>query len=416
MISLEPVTLEGAHIRLVPLSLSHHPRLCEIGLDAELWQFTTIQVRTAAEMLRYIQTALQEQASGTCLPFVIVEKKHGTIVGTSRYHSLDPIRRRIEIGFTWIAREWQRTPVNTETKYLMLKHAFEELHCVRVEFKANSINERSRQALLRIGAKEEGILRSFVVSEHEGPRDVALFSIIQKDWPLIKTKLELKLDGQQPFVNLDLQQSYDQVAGDYAEEFRNELEHKPFDRKMLDWLVEKVACLGPICDMGCGPGQIAQYLHGQGADTCGIDLSGEMVRQAQLLNPEIRFEQGDMLALEKMGDNSLGGIAAFYSIVHIPRDSVVQALREFKRILRPGGVLLITHHIGTEVVHRDEWFGKDVSLDFLFFETEEMKGYIKSAGLVLEEVIERDPYAGIEYPSRRSYIFARKQLPDEHSN
>ena len=135
-----------------------------------------------------------------------------------------------------------------------------------------------------------------------------------------------------------------------------------------------------------------------------------MVRQAQRLNPEINFRQGDMLALSDVGENSYGGIAAFYSIVHIPRPKLSQALREFARVLRPRGVLLLAFHIGREVKHLDEWWGKEVSLDFLFYETEEVKGELTAAGFVPEEVIERDPYPeAVEYQSRRAYIFARKE-------
>lgn len=209
-------------------------------------------------------------------------------------------------------------------------------------------------------------------------------------------------------MNEDLQSSYDRVAGYYAEEFRDEMEKKPFDRKMLDWLAEKVGGLGVICDMGCGPGQIAEYLYDHGAKACGVDLSQSMVDRARALNPEISFEQGDMLALSNIADNSYGGIAAFYSIVHIPRPLVVQALQELKRVLRPRGTLLLTFHIGQEVIHRDEWWGEKVSVDFIFFETEEMKSFLTMAGFELKEVIERDPYADVEYPSRRAYIFAQK--------
>jgi SAM-dependent methyltransferase len=205
-----------------------------------------------------------------------------------------------------------------------------------------------------------------------------------------------------------LESSYDRVAQQYAEEFRDEMDKKPFDRKMLDWLSEKVNGMGVICDMGCGPGQIARYLHSRSAKTCGVDLSPEMVRQAQHLNPDIPFQQGNMLALTDVEENSYGGIAAFYSIIHIPRSSVVAALRELKRVLCPKGVLLLTFHIGQDIIHRDEWWGKEVSLDFIFFETEEMKAYLKTAGFKLEEVIERDPYPDVEYPSRRAYIFAGK--------
>lgn len=211
-------------------------------------------------------------------------------------------------------------------------------------------------------------------------------------------------------MSLDLQSSYDRVAEDYAEQFRDELERKPFDRKMLDWLAEKVGGSGVVCDMGCGPGQVARYLHERGVKACGIDLSPAMVRQAQRLNPEIHFSRGDMLALSEVEDDAYGGMAAFYSIVHIPHRQLAQALREFRRVLRPRGRLLLAFHIGREVKHLDEWWGKEVSLDFLFYETGEVKRQLTAAGFVLEEVIERDPYPeAVEYQSRRAYIFARKE-------
>ena len=206
----------------------------------------------------------------------------------------------------------------------------------------------------------------------------------------------------------EVQRSYDRVAEEYAAEFRDEMEKKPFDRKMLDWLAEKVNGLGVICDMGCGPGQIASYLHSRGAKACGIDLSPAMVAEAKRLNPDISFQQGDMLALDGVEDNSFGGMAAFYSIIHIPHPRVVDALSELKRVLRTRGVLLITFHIGRETLHKDEFLGHEVSLDFHFFETEEMKGYLTEAGFEIEEAIERDPYPDVEFPSRRAYIFARK--------
>jgi SAM-dependent methyltransferase len=206
----------------------------------------------------------------------------------------------------------------------------------------------------------------------------------------------------------ELQADYDPVAEDYAREFRDEMSKKPFDRKMLDWLAEKVNGLGTICDLGCGAGHIADYLHGRGASVCGIDLSTEMIKQARLLNPDIDFRQGNMLDLTGVAEGSFGGIAAFYSIIHIPRPSLVDALREMKRVLCPGGRLLLTFHIGQKDVHLDEWWDKPVSLDFYFFETEAMKGYLTLAGFELEEVIERDPYPDVEVQTRRAYIFARK--------
>lgn len=211
----------------------------------------------------------------------------------------------------------------------------------------------------------------------------------------------------------ELQGSYDRVAENYAGQFHDEIDKKPFDRKMLDWLSEKVEGLGVICDMGCGPGQVARYLHGRGVRACGVDLSPEMVRRARALNPDIPFRQGDMFALAGVPDDTYGGVAAFYAIVNLPRPSVVDALRELRRVLRPGGVLLLTFHIGREVKRVDELLGTDVSMDFFFFETEEVKGYLLTAGFELEEVIERDPYpAAVEYQSRRAYLFARKPRPD----
>jgi SAM-dependent methyltransferase len=211
-------------------------------------------------------------------------------------------------------------------------------------------------------------------------------------------------------THADLQTSYDRVAGEYAGQFSDELSRKPFDRKMLEWLAEKVdGAGGPICDMGCGPGQIARYLHSLGVKACGVDLSPEMVREAARLNPEIPFEQGDMLDLSRVADEAYAGIAAFYSLIHVPRQSITDALRELRRVLRPSGTLLITFHLGRETVHKDEWWGREVSLDFHFYESSEMKAHLRRAGFELTEVIERDPYPpDVEHQSRRAYIFAKK--------
>ena len=207
----------------------------------------------------------------------------------------------------------------------------------------------------------------------------------------------------------EIQTSYDRVAERYAEQFCDEMERKPFDRKMLDWLAERVGNSGVVCDMGCGPGQVAGYLHSRGIEACGVDLSPEMIERARRLNPGIPFQQGDMLALARVADDSFDGIAAFYAIVNLPRTSVVRALQELRRVLRRGGVLLLAFHIGEGVKHLEELLGEKVSMDFFFFDTEEVKGYLRAAGFELEEAIERDPYPeGVEYQSRRAYIFARK--------
>ncbi len=206
----------------------------------------------------------------------------------------------------------------------------------------------------------------------------------------------------------ELQNSYDRVAEEYAKRFHDELERKPFDRKMLDWFVEKVNGIGTICDLGCGSGHIANYLHNRDLEVCGIDLSSGMVEQAQKLNPNITFQQGDMLSLNDFADNSFGGIAAFYSIIHVPHLLVVDALREMNRVLRSKGLLLLTFHIGQQTHHLEEWFDKRVFLDFHFFETAQMKVDLQMAGFELEEAVEREPYPGIEVQTRRAYLFARK--------
>jgi ubiquinone/menaquinone biosynthesis C-methylase UbiE len=206
----------------------------------------------------------------------------------------------------------------------------------------------------------------------------------------------------------ELQNSYDCVAYSSATRFYCELDSKPFDRKMLDWFIEKVDGIGTICDLGCGSGHIANYLHNRDLEVWGIDLSSGMVKQAQKLNPNIAFQQGDMLSLDNFADKSFGGIAAFYSIIHVPRLLVVDALREMNRVLRSKGVLLLTVHIGQQTHHLEEWFDKRVFLDFHFFETAQMKVDLQMAGFELEEAVERDPYPEIEVQTRRVYLFARK--------
>jgi SAM-dependent methyltransferase len=206
---------------------------------------------------------------------------------------------------------------------------------------------------------------------------------------------------------IDLQKSYDRVAEQYVERIFNELEHKPFDRALLDRFAESVKGTGLACDLGCGPGQIARYLRSRGVNVFGIDLSPRMVEQAQRLNPGIEFKQGNMLSLD-LDDNLLGGIAAFYSIIHIPRKEMTQALGELNRVLRPEGILLLAFHIGQETIHLDEWWGEEVAVDFTFFNTDEVVDYLKSAGFEIETIAERPPYENIEHQSQRGYIFARK--------
>jgi SAM-dependent methyltransferase len=206
----------------------------------------------------------------------------------------------------------------------------------------------------------------------------------------------------------DVQIGYDRVADEYVRRIFGELEHKPLDRKLLDRFAARANAIGPVCDMGCGPGHVARYLHERGARVIGIDLSHVMIEHARSLNPSIEFRQGDMRSLDIEAE-ALGGIAAFYSIVHIPRSDVVAVLLEMKRILHPGGLLLLAFHIGDHVLHMDEWWGREVSVDFVFFRTEEMAGFLQSAGFLIGEVVEREPYADVEHQSRRAYILAEKR-------
>ncbi len=206
---------------------------------------------------------------------------------------------------------------------------------------------------------------------------------------------------------MNIQTSYDRVADEYVRHIFDELRHKPLDRQLLDRLAASVRDLGPVCDLGCGPGHIARYLHEQGVHVCGIDLSAELVERARRLTPGIEFRQGDMMALD-VPDGSWAGIAAFYSIIHIPRDDIVRALSEMWRVLRPGGLLLLSFHIGDDTIHLDEWWGQKVCIDFFFFRSAEIAAYLMSVGFEIEEIIEREPYPHVEHQSRRSYIFARR--------
>lgn len=189
MTALTPIVLAGRAIQLLPLEPGHHSALCEIGLDERLWQLTTIQVRTAAEMQEYMQAALDAHAAGTALPFVVQEFRSGRIVGSTRFYGYHATHRRIEIGFTWLAVPWQRSGANAEAKFLMLRHAFESLGCLRVEFKADAGNLPSRRALERLGATLEGIFRSYMISSRTGPRDVAIYSILASEWPALQERL-----------------------------------------------------------------------------------------------------------------------------------------------------------------------------------------------------------------------------------
>jgi RimJ/RimL family protein N-acetyltransferase len=190
---LTPRPLEGPNVRLEPLDLGHMDGLCEAGLDPELWRLTVSQIRTRADMQGYVEEALADQRAGIALPFATVWRETGRVIGSTRFGNASPPNRRVEIGWTWLARPWQRTGANTEAKYLMLRHAFERWGCIRVELKTSALNQRSRAAILRIGAHEEGILRHHMINQDGSLRDSVFFSLLADEWPEARRRLEAML-------------------------------------------------------------------------------------------------------------------------------------------------------------------------------------------------------------------------------
>ncbi len=191
--TLEPVVLKGKVVHLVPLERSHLFALADVGLDPALWALIPAPVFDLDSMQHWLESALEQQASGTALPFVTLEQPSGKVVGSTRFAAWVPEHRRVEIGWTWIAPPWQRSAVNTEAKLLMLRHAFETLGCRRVELKTDALNIRSRAAILRLGAKEEGLFRKHMITTQGRTRDTVYFSITDDDWPVVSARLERML-------------------------------------------------------------------------------------------------------------------------------------------------------------------------------------------------------------------------------
>ncbi|HUK24220.1 MAG TPA: GNAT family protein [Terriglobales bacterium] len=194
-ISTEPLTLEGTAVRLEPLLPAHAEPLWQAAErdHEEIFRWVPYRMGSLAEIRSSIERILAEQRGGTSVPFVTVERNSGRVIGSTRFMNMDPPNRRVEIGSTWIAPPWQRTAINTEAKYLMLRHAFEQWKCVRVELKTDVLNQKSRSAILRLGAKEEGTLRQHVVTWTGRLRDSVYFSILDKEWPEIKARLQAKM-------------------------------------------------------------------------------------------------------------------------------------------------------------------------------------------------------------------------------
>jgi SAM-dependent methyltransferase len=209
--------------------------------------------------------------------------------------------------------------------------------------------------------------------------------------------------------------SYDTVAREYTTRLHDELTRKPFDRTMLTWLAERAPEGGLVCDLGCGPGHVAAFVQRLGRRVQGIDLSPALVAEAKRLFPDVPFAVGDMTQLSAWAAGSFAAIVAFYSIIHVPRAELPRAFAEMARVLVPGGVLLVSFHIGEETRHLDTWWEHPVDVDFHFHLPAAIRAELAAAGLTVTESIEREPYApDVEVQTRRAYIFAVRQGLSAH--
>jgi len=192
-----PLTLEGSVVRLEPIRPDHAELFWDVAKDSvdEIFQWIPYRMKSREDFQQVVEKAFAEQECGESVVFATVERGSGRVIGSTRFMNIDRVNRRVEIGSTWIAPAWQRTAVNTEAKYLMLRHAFEVWQCIRVELKTDALNQRSRNAILRIGAKEEGTLRRHVITWTGRVRDSVYFSILDNEWPEEKTKLERCCQG-----------------------------------------------------------------------------------------------------------------------------------------------------------------------------------------------------------------------------
>ena len=185
--------LQGAYTRLEPLTLDHVDALASVGLEPSLWSLTLTEVASVADMHEYVRAALAQEAGGAAMPFAIIDRASNRVVGSTRYLNVEIAHARLEIGSTWVAGPWQRTAINTEAKRLLLAYAFETLEAARVEFKTDVLNVRSRQALARIGAVEEGVLRQHMITSSGRTRDSVYFSILKSEWSAVRTRLDAML-------------------------------------------------------------------------------------------------------------------------------------------------------------------------------------------------------------------------------
>jgi RimJ/RimL family protein N-acetyltransferase len=192
-----PLTLEGSIVRLEPIQREHAKLFWDVAKNdlEDIFRWIPYSMKTPEDFQRLVEKAFSEQERGESIVFATVERSTGRVIGSTRFMNIDRANRRVEIGSTWIAKPWQRTTVNTEAKYLMLRHAFEVWGCVRVELKTDALNQQSRNAILRVGAKEEGTLRRHVVTWTGRIRDSVYFSILDSEWPEAKARLEARIQG-----------------------------------------------------------------------------------------------------------------------------------------------------------------------------------------------------------------------------
>jgi len=202
---------------------------------------------------------------------------------------------------------------------------------------------------------------------------------------------------------------YDTVAKEYAETFSGEHEKKPKDQEILHRFSQEIGDRRPVWDFGCGPGQTTKYLKNLGIEISGLDLSEKILEQARTIHPKIHFQKGNILELEFKND-SIAGVVAFYAIVHFTEEQVGIACREVFRVLQPDGIFLSTYHIGEETIHVEKFLGKKIDIDFMFFTTDFIYSCLEKNGFEKIETIEREPYLGVEYESRRAYVFAIKPV------
>ncbi len=206
-----------------------------------------------------------------------------------------------------------------------------------------------------------------------------------------------------------VENQYDTIAKEYAETFSGDHEKKPKDQEMLHRFSQVIGDRRPVWDFGCGPGQTTKYLKNLGIEISGLDLSEKILEQARTIHPEIHFRKGNILGLEFEND-SIAGVVSFYAIIHFTKEQVGIAFREVFRVLQPGGIFLLTYHVGEEKIHLDEFLGKKVDIGVMFFTTDFIFNCLKDSGFEKIDISEREPYPGVEYQSRRAYVFAIKPV------